>query len=148
MGEFPSGQRGQTVNLLAMPSVVRIHLPPPEKGLASASPFSMMCSAFADREAHFVCDACFASDVCFTKVECITSLFGMAIKHHCAVRHNITCRNAIDFTCSESLNPSEKIQFHLSYIPLDKIQFLSRKWQDFCFVFLVLQFSVFIFHSQ
>ena len=29
MGEFPSGQRGQTVNLLAMPSVVRIHLPPP-----------------------------------------------------------------------------------------------------------------------
>ena len=30
MGEFPSGQRGQTVNLLAMPSVVRIHLPPPK----------------------------------------------------------------------------------------------------------------------
>ena len=29
MGEFPSGQRGQTVNLLAMPSMVRIHLPPP-----------------------------------------------------------------------------------------------------------------------
>ena len=29
MGEFPSGQRGQTVNLLALPSVVRIHLPPP-----------------------------------------------------------------------------------------------------------------------
>ena len=31
MGEFPSGQRGQTVNLLAMPSVVRIHLPPPKR---------------------------------------------------------------------------------------------------------------------
>ena len=29
MGEFPSGQRGQTVNLLATPTVVRIHLPPP-----------------------------------------------------------------------------------------------------------------------
>ena len=28
MGEFPSGQRGQTVNLLALPSVVRIHLRP------------------------------------------------------------------------------------------------------------------------
>ena len=27
MGEFPSGQRGQTVNLLSMTSVVRIHLP-------------------------------------------------------------------------------------------------------------------------
>ena len=31
MGEFPSGQRGQTVNLLAMPSMVRIHLPPPNQ---------------------------------------------------------------------------------------------------------------------
>ena len=31
MGDFPSGQRGQTVNLLAMPSVVRIHHPPPNK---------------------------------------------------------------------------------------------------------------------
>ena len=28
MGDFPSGQRGQTVNLLATPSVVRIHLRP------------------------------------------------------------------------------------------------------------------------
>lgn len=31
MGVFPSGQRGQTVNLLAMPTVVRIHPPPPNK---------------------------------------------------------------------------------------------------------------------
>ena len=29
MGDFPSGQRGQTVNLLAPPSVVRIHHLPP-----------------------------------------------------------------------------------------------------------------------
>ena len=29
MGEFPIGQRGQTVNLLLIASVVRIHLPPP-----------------------------------------------------------------------------------------------------------------------
>ena len=28
MGEFPSGQRGQTVNLLSVTSMVRIHLPP------------------------------------------------------------------------------------------------------------------------
>ena len=34
MGVFPSGQRGQTVNLLALPSVVRIHpLPPRRRGL-------------------------------------------------------------------------------------------------------------------
>ena len=32
MGEFPSGQRGQTVNLLSLTSMVRIHLPPPSKG--------------------------------------------------------------------------------------------------------------------
>ena len=36
MGEFPSGQRGQTVNLLSMTSVVRIHLPPPKSALKSA----------------------------------------------------------------------------------------------------------------
>ena len=29
MGEFPSGQRGQTVNLLLYASMVRIHLLPP-----------------------------------------------------------------------------------------------------------------------
>ena len=31
MGDFPSGQRGQTVNLLSLTSVVRIHHPPPTK---------------------------------------------------------------------------------------------------------------------
>ena len=31
MEGFPSGQRGQTVNLLQLASMVRIHLPPPEK---------------------------------------------------------------------------------------------------------------------
>ena len=31
MGEFPSGQRGQTVNLLSLTSLVRIQLPPPTK---------------------------------------------------------------------------------------------------------------------
>ena len=34
MGEFPSGQRGQTVNLLHIASMVRIHLPPPYAPLA------------------------------------------------------------------------------------------------------------------
>ena len=31
MEGFPSGQRGQTVNLLQLASVVRIHLPPPKR---------------------------------------------------------------------------------------------------------------------
>ena len=40
MEEFPSGQRGQTVNLLLLASVVRIHPPPPEKRtLRLQSPF-------------------------------------------------------------------------------------------------------------
>ena len=32
MGGFPSGQRGQTVNLLQIASVVRIHLHPLDSG--------------------------------------------------------------------------------------------------------------------
>ena len=39
MGDFPSGQRGQTVNLLSLTSVVRIHHPPPTKPDAIASGF-------------------------------------------------------------------------------------------------------------
>ena len=34
--EFPSGQRGQTVNLLRFASVVRIHPPPPRRSKLSA----------------------------------------------------------------------------------------------------------------
>ena len=35
--DFPSGQRGQTVNLLAVLSVVRIHHPPPKKKYADVA---------------------------------------------------------------------------------------------------------------
>ena len=38
MEGFPSGQRGQTVNLLSSTSMVRIHLPPPFS-LRGAKPF-------------------------------------------------------------------------------------------------------------
>ena len=42
MGEFPSGQRGQTVNLLSVTSVVRIHsLPPKESTLKGAFLFAV-----------------------------------------------------------------------------------------------------------
>ena len=37
MEDFPSGQRGQTVNLLAVLSVVRIHHPPPKKKYADVA---------------------------------------------------------------------------------------------------------------
>ena len=40
MGDFPSGQRGQTVNLLSLTSVVRIHHPPPEKSKSQDLLFS------------------------------------------------------------------------------------------------------------
>ena len=33
MGDFPSGQRGQTVNLLSTTSLVRIQHPPPQKSI-------------------------------------------------------------------------------------------------------------------
>ncbi len=42
LGGFPSGQWGQTVNLLAMPSVVRIHLPPPKNRLRRQPVFSFV----------------------------------------------------------------------------------------------------------
>ena len=45
MGDFPSGQRGQTVNLLAMPSVVRIHHPPPKTVLRKRGGFFVASSA-------------------------------------------------------------------------------------------------------
>ena len=38
-GDFPSGQRGQTVNLLSLTSVVRIHHPPPSKNHCICSGF-------------------------------------------------------------------------------------------------------------
>ena len=41
MGEFPSGQRGQTVNLLSMTSLVRIQLPPPRKNAVRDCVFSI-----------------------------------------------------------------------------------------------------------
>ena len=37
MERFPSGQREQTVNLLSVTSVVRIHPSPPEKALISSA---------------------------------------------------------------------------------------------------------------
>ena len=46
MGDFPSGQRGQTVNLLAMPSVVRIHHPPPKSRLRKRSAFLFWGTGF------------------------------------------------------------------------------------------------------
>ena len=40
MGRFPSGQRGQTVNLLSVTSMVRIHLSPPN-GVDSLNVYSI-----------------------------------------------------------------------------------------------------------
>ena len=45
---FPSGQRGQTVNLLAMPSEVRILPSPPDRrGSQSYRPFSLYSSLYS-----------------------------------------------------------------------------------------------------
>ena len=55
MGAFPSGQRGQTVNLLAMPSVVRIHpLPPSKKTDAKASVFFAWWEQMIESTSHAV----------------------------------------------------------------------------------------------
>ena len=49
MGVFPSGQRGQTVNLLSLTSVVRIHPLPPEKSIDFVGAFSMKRSLSGTR---------------------------------------------------------------------------------------------------
>ena len=46
MGVFPSGQRGQTVNLLSLTSVVRIHpLPPKKSTCENKSIFFIHCES-------------------------------------------------------------------------------------------------------
>ena len=52
MGGFPSGQRGQTVNLLAMPSMVRIHLRPMPKGCWPEAILDAGWSSLEARRAH------------------------------------------------------------------------------------------------
>ena len=48
MGDFPSGQRGQTVNLLSTTSVVRIHHPPPIKKTPNKVSFLLVVNESSD----------------------------------------------------------------------------------------------------
>ena len=52
MGEFPSGQRGQTVNLLSTTSVVRIHSLPPS-GVDTLDVYPIFVSIHAGLRAFF-----------------------------------------------------------------------------------------------
>ena len=47
LGDFPSGQRGQTVNLLSLTSVVRIHHPPPKNPRTGFSDFFIQAAGLA-----------------------------------------------------------------------------------------------------
>ena len=60
MGEFPSGQRGQTVNLLLIASVVRIHLPPPSIRNPNFFPVGDGFGFFISKIFHiaFLCQQC------------------------------------------------------------------------------------------
>ena len=56
MGEFPSGQRGQTVNLLSLTSLVRIQLPPPiKKHRPCVGVFLLASGSLAIRNRHLPC---------------------------------------------------------------------------------------------
>ena len=52
MEEFPSGQRGQTVNLLRFASMVRIH-PPPPSGVDTLDVYPIFVSIHAGLRAFF-----------------------------------------------------------------------------------------------
>ena len=67
MGDFPSGQRGQTVNLLSLTSVVRIHHPPPTKNALLSydkGAFFELSVPRAEREVCFASEAHFVREVC------------------------------------------------------------------------------------
>ena len=99
MGDFPSGQRGQTVNLLSLTSVVRIHHPPPTKNALSSTDEG----AFFELSVPLARNVKYASQVKCTS--CVMCAFGTICgtldftapkeQLHCAVRHNFTaaCRN-------------------------------------------------------
>ena len=79
MGVFPSGQRGQTVNLLAMPTVVRIHPPPPAKSTCESKCFLHRCVPLA------------------RSVMCPASVMRNTSLHFC--REAKTARRRLSFTC-------------------------------------------------
>ena len=57
--------------------------------------FGTMCSAYAERDAHFVRDVAFGSDVRFAReyAEHITSLCAIGAIHHCAIaQHRLPAR--------------------------------------------------------
>ena len=70
MGAFPSGQRGQTVNLLSLTSVVRIHpLPPTKNALLSTDK-----SAFFELSVPLARNVKYASQV--KRTSCVKCAFG------------------------------------------------------------------------
>ena len=67
LGGFPSGQRGQTVNLLRFASVVRIHpLPPNKKDLLRQVFFCLVdwSVPLREHEAAFGYEDAYANEVC------------------------------------------------------------------------------------
>ena len=53
MEGFPSGQRGQTVNLLSTTSMVRIHLPPPKIRVLPLGKGRIFYGVLAGRRSYF-----------------------------------------------------------------------------------------------
>jgi hypothetical protein len=72
MGEFQSGQMGQTVNLLSTTSVVRIHLPPPVRFSESWAGFFIISGDFSTFQhilVHFVLlFVCFQKNANFWRI--------------------------------------------------------------------------------
>ncbi len=67
MGAFPSGQRGQTVNLLSLTSVVRIHPLPPKNSIA------LRCYFFIQADRLGISSTRFASCISPRREACISS---------------------------------------------------------------------------
>ena len=70
MGEFPSGQRGQTVNLLRIASMVRIRPPPPQN-----SQHLMVLAVLFCAEVRIRTIKCSADERCRRRLEVAEPLF-------------------------------------------------------------------------
>ena len=76
MGEFPSGQREQTVNLSSVTSVVRIHPLPPIRSKLKLAPF---CFAGIKEKAGAKTITALASDLMFEIGLCPNVAYSIAI---------------------------------------------------------------------
>ncbi len=155
MEEFPSGQRGQTVNLLRFASVVRIHPPPPhrsklciacsdlfyksERAHAAAPPFQLRPALLGSQ---LVCRPKGGFFVCKRHIAC-DELFHFLLK---LIARSFCCSSLPNRTCcrwAPVWGPSSFSPAFQFFVNSSNIEHLFYSWSSI----LLLSFSVNLFPS-